>query len=204
MNGSNEIAHNDVTIIIPAHTPRMRNGDLNRALASVWAQTRPPEVVIVQHDYKHEGSAVTRNKALQKVDTHWVAFLDSDDELLPEHLEELLDAAWLTAADVVYPGCDVIGGHDPHDRFGQPFDADLLREKSYIPVTSLVRTFFAQDVGGFACPKDSDYDDWGLYRRLLEAGAKFHHHPVKTWRWFHTGVGSPGVCGNTSGRGDRW
>lgn len=197
-------AKNEVTVVIPVHTPRARNGMLTRALDSVWNQELLPDAVIVQHDSQHQGSATTRNLALNQVRTHWVAFLDSDDELLPHHLSQLLACALSNDYDVVYPGCEVIGGHDPHDRFGQPFDPDLLRKKSYIPVTSLVRTFYAQDVGGFHTPKGSDYDDWGLYLRLLDAGAKFHHHPVKTWFWNHHGYGKPGVEGNTSGSKDRW
>lgn len=191
-----------ITVIIP-HIP-IRGLQLARAVQSVADQTLPATQIIIQVDADHEGSAVTRNKALECVRTEWLAFLDDDDELYPHHLDECLRAAIAHDADVVYPGCDVIGGHDPHDRFGQPFDPDLMRQKSYIPVTSLVRTYYALEVGGFERPPGSDYDDWGFYLKLLNAGAKFLHHPVKTWRWTHWGYGTPGVPGNTSGMGSRW
>lgn len=183
-----------ITILVP-HIP-VRRSELSRALASAFAQTLPPAAVHVQVDSEHAGSAATRNRALVDVHTEWVAFLDDDDQLLPHHLDELVRCAEAFSADVVYPGCHVAGGYDPHDRFGQPFDPELLREKSYIPVTSLVRTELAQ-AAGFAPPPGSDYDDWGFYLALLDDGAKFVHHPVKTWIWNHWN-------GNTSGRGDRW
>jgi glycosyltransferase involved in cell wall biosynthesis len=192
----------DVTVVIP-HIP-VRPNELMRAIRSVVSQTLQPASVIIIVDDWHNGATFTRNIGLQKVTTEWVAFLDDDDELRPNHLEELRRAAYEQDADVVYAGYDVIGGYDPMDRFGQPFDPDVLRDHSFIPVTSLVRTALAHKVGGFVKRGDSPYEDWGFYLALLDAGARFYHHPVKTWKWHHWGVGQPGLPGNTSGMGNRW
>jgi hypothetical protein len=194
-----------VTVII-SHIPP-RAGFLTRAVQSVAMQTHPARNIMIVSDLFHDGSAITRNRALfQNIDTTWVAFLDDDDELLPRHLEVLTNAARETGAQVVYPGCEVRGpdGRIIHrreewGRFGQEFDAELLRTTSYIPVTSLVRTNLARRAL-FGPPRDqpnSDYDDWGFYRRLDELGAEFHHVPEVTWVWHHHGH-------NTSGRSDRW
>lgn len=200
-----------ITVLI-SHIP-IREEERDRAVASIYAQTRRPDTVHLRTDLDHEGSAATRNHALKSImeyeETDWVAFLDDDDEFLPHHLDELLRCAIAHEADVVYPGCHVVGGHDPHDRFGQPFDADLLRQQSYIPVTSLVRMSKIEELfkvhgEAFWRPPGSDYDDWGFYLRLLDAGAKFVHHPVKTWLWHHWGYGMPGRPGNTSGMPHRW
>lgn len=191
-----------ISVVIP-HIPPRAN-ELMRALRSVVAQTLQPEAIIIKTDKIHLGATITRNSALKKVTTNWVAFLDDDDELRPNHLEELRRAAHEQKADVVYAGYDVIGGYDVLDRFGEPFDPDVLRDHSFIPVTSLVRTQLAMKVGGFVKRGDSPYEDWGFYLALLDAGAKFYHHPVKTWKWHHWGVGQPGLPGNTSGMGDRW
>src|SRR3546814_2047662 len=67
------------------------------------AQTLPARAVIVQADNDKEGSAVTRNRALEAVRTPWVAFLDDDDQFLPHHLQRLSQALTETQADVVYP-----------------------------------------------------------------------------------------------------
>lgn len=178
-----------------------------RALKTVATQTLRADDIIIAVDNDRQGSAITRNRALMKVETRWVAFLDDDDLLMPHHLETLLTHANDTGADVVYPGCRVVnpelGGEIPlreeWGRFNQLFDPDLLRQKSYIPVTSLVRTSLAR-LAQFGPPtaSDSHYDDWGFYVRLLDMyGAIFSHVPEITWVWNHHGK-------NTSGRPDRW
>ena len=135
-----------------------------------------------------------------------IIFLDDDDEFMPQHLEVLLQNAMRSGATVVYSGCRVL---DPNGmviplreewgRFGEPFDAELLKRKAYMPVTSLVHTTLAKQAlfGPPAAAPDSDYDDWGFYLRLLGLGASFLHVPEVTWVWHHHGQ-------NTSGRGDRW
>lgn len=193
----------EISVVIPSIPPRAKM--LRRALWSVLSQTLVPFAIIVETDLHHEGSAVTRTRGLNKVTTEWTAFLDDDDVLLPQHLELLAQTAAETGADVIYPWPTVVGGTDPSpDRFGQPFDAEMMRHRSYIPVTSMVRTKLAQECGGFRCPPGSPYDDWGFYLAMLDADATFVHLPVRSWIWNHHGQGSVGVPGNTSGQATRW
>ena len=188
-----------MTVLIPSIPPRKQM--LNRALVSVLNQLRQPDMITVTVDHDRVGSAVNRNRALATIGTDWVAFLDDDDEFLPQHLLVLLQNS--SNADVIYTGCNVL---DPYGaeiplreewgRFGKPFDEALLRKKSYLPVTSLVRTSLAR-VCSFTRPTDSVYDDWGFYLGLLDNGARFLHVPQKTWIWNHWG-------GNSQGLPDRW
>lgn len=190
-----------VTVVIP-HIP-VRTEHISRALRSVFSQTLPADFVTVVSDTEHHGAAPTRNRAIAGIATEWVAWLDDDDEFYPGHLKRCLAAARVYDADVVYPGCDVerdgrlIPVEEEWGRFGKDFDENILRDHSYIPVTSLMRTELVQKTEGFRKPPGSDYEDWGMYLQLLDLGAKFHHLPLKTWRWHH-GEHS------TSGRGDRW
>jgi len=193
----------DVTAVIP-HIPTRPNA-LATAVKSVAVQTQRVTAIAVEVDVEHTGSAATRNRALSRVDTEWVAFLDDDDRWLSHHVNVLLEAAELTNSDVVYSGCQVLDKDENEiplreewGRFGQEFSAALLREKSYIPVTSLVRSELACSAQfGPPVGVEIDYDDWGFYVRLLDAGARFHHVPEVTWIWNHDGK-------NTSGRPDRW
>lgn len=198
------MADDDVTVVIP-HIPT-RGAELQRALASVTAQTHQPRSVVIAADTRRDGSAATRNRALCCVTTPWVAFLDDDDEFMPRHLETLVAAALLTEADVIYTGCLPVGpdgreiARRPEwGRFEHEFDAKLLREVSYLPVTCLARTDLAiiAQFGPPAAHPTSNYDDWGLYLRMLDAGGIFLHVPKVTWIWHHHGM-------NTSGRSDRW
>jgi len=191
----------EVTAVIPAHLPNLANGMLSRALSSVMSQTVAVAAVAVAVDSTHDGAAVTRNRALETVQTEWTAFLDSDDVWYPRHVQSLLETARSTAADVVYPWFDVPRGWDPWpEREGQPFDADLIRgAQNYIPITVLAKTQLLRHVGGFQHRGDpsNPCEDWGMWIKCLNEGAKFVHHSGRTWCWnWHDG--------NTSGSGDRW
>jgi glycosyltransferase involved in cell wall biosynthesis len=191
----------NITVCMAIHPPRMGPGGLyERAVASVYAQTLPPAGgLAVALDVDREGAAATRNRALELVETEWVAFVDSDDELLPDHLKLCARYATLSGVDVVYPGYDVAGGDDPVNCFGLPFDAGLLRRRNFIPVTTLCRTELVRDAGGFQERTDEHGDpceDWGLWLSMLDNGATFGHLPQRTWRW-HLG-------NTTRGRPDRW
>lgn len=195
----------DITVCVATIPPRAKL--LRKALASIAVQTLQPAVIVVEYDHERTGAAATKNRALAKVDTTFAAFLDDDDVMYPEHLEKLRAAAEQHQADVVYSMPfipQVFGGVDPSGMRGAPFDPEELRRRSYIQTTSLVRTKLIQSTGGFQCPTGSDYDDWGCWLALLDAGARFHHVPEQTFQWEHWGAGTPDRPGNTSGRPDRW
>jgi glycosyltransferase involved in cell wall biosynthesis len=190
----------DITVVIA--TIPIRAKMLRKALASVVLQTFQPAAIVVEYDHEHTGAAATKNRGLAKVTTEWVAFLDDDDAFLPEHLEKLREAQLDSGADVVYSMPlipQIPGGIDPSGMRGAPFDPDELRRRSYIQTTSLIRTKLMQSTGGFQLPHhvESDYDDWGAWLALLDAGATFHHLAEQTFLWEHHGR-------NTSGRPDRW
>lgn len=193
----------EITAVIPVHPPNLANGMLTRAMTSVSRQSHPVDQVSVALDRDHWGAAKTRDVALSGITTQWVAFLDSDDQWYPNHVEALLVTAKTTGADVVYPWFDVPEGFDPFPQYeGQPFNVEALREvQNYIPITVLVKTRFLHEVGGFAKnvrgSGTNPCDDWGMWLALWDAGADFVHHNGRTWRWnWHRG--------NTSGSGENW
>lgn len=170
-------------------------GPCERAVASVRAQIyQPTGGIAVALDSDGSGAAVTRNQALAEVGTEYVAFLDSDDEMYPDHLRRLARYIRLTGVDVAYSGWD---GPDPTGMFGKSFDPVLLQRTNYIPVTVLALTAAVRAAGGFQPHPDSNGDpceDWGLWLAMVAQGARFGHLPVRTWRM------SPG---GTRGRPDR-
>lgn len=195
----------DITVAIPSIPQRKMK--LRQAVSSVLGQTHPASGISIAMDLSQQGSAVTRNRALMAVNSEWVAFLDDDDVLLPHHLAVLAQGAVDSGADVIYGlprVLDPYGNIKPrHWQWGGPteFDAELLRQASYITVSSLVRTELAKDCGGFVFHQDArfpgeSYDDHGFYLRLLDAEATFHHVHQETFIWNHHGM-------NTSGKPNR-
>ncbi len=189
-----------VTVVVPFHTHRETNGYLQRAIRSIEAQTLSGVQVIAVRDELRQGAPATRHAGLMMAQTPWVAFLDSDDEMDPHHLEACLTAAREQEADYVYPWFRVQGGGDPFPQFfGQPWDNDQPHQTT---VTTLVRTELAQAVG-FAMPSpDSEVgghrggEDWHFTIGCMAKGAKIYHHPERTWTWHHHGRNSSGMPGN--------
>lgn len=181
-----------ITVVIPTIEGRFES--LQRAIRSAKAQTLPPADVVVALDEHRVGAAATRNRALQHITTEWVAFLDDDDELLPNHLRACARFARLSGVDVVYPG--YVTDDDPIGCFGLEFDATLLRRRNFIPVTTLCRTAAVKAAGGFQDHPDENGDpceDWGLWLAMVDAGFTFAHLPQRTWIW-HVNGGARAVA----------
>jgi hypothetical protein len=189
-----------ITVVVPSIPPR--EGMLNRALASVQAQTLLPAETIVEIDHGRTGAAATRQRGLERVKTEWVAFLDDDDEFMPFHLQQLSIAAYQSEADYVYSWYEVVGGSDPMGQFfGAPWDNAQPHQTT---ITTLVRTELAQSVG-FGGEPEADPNGGGAivggedYRFTLgcmEKGARIHHLPQRTWLWHHHGANTSGLPAN--------
>jgi glycosyltransferase involved in cell wall biosynthesis len=194
----------DVTVLIPV---RNRAERLRRALASVAAQTLTPAGVLVVDDasddadvgrvaraagarvlrLEHQhGAARARNAGLLEVATPWVAFLDSDDEWLPGHLEALVahaDGRVLVGAPAWrLPAGRIVGHAGRRPLVLTP--ARLLVPSN--PVTTsavMVRRDAALAAGGFSSRTHAE--DLELWVNLLEHGggvvlpgptALYHEH----------------------------
>jgi glycosyltransferase involved in cell wall biosynthesis len=168
--------------------------------------------VIVPIDFEGVGAAATRNRAAAQATTTWLAFLDDDDELAHNHIEDLLDFAEETGADMVYPWFTTVGVdksalltvNDEGQLVspeGVPFGA-AQREmiaagpegdgRNFIPVTVLIRRSTFIDAGGFPLPNSDEWphaanEDWGLFQKLAKSDAVIQHLNSRTWFWhFHS------------------
>ena len=182
----------DVTVVIPAHPARLTNGMLNRAVTSVWAQTAPPAALSVAVDLTGAGAADTRARAMKPVQTTWIRFLDSDDELLPQDLERLLACAEQTGADFVFSWFEAVGGPDPLGHFGLPFDP---LHPHHTTMSVLVRTKIAKKVGFTpAAPGDPfGNEDWRFILGVTQLTHKMVHLAERTWRYHIHGANTSGM-----------
>lgn len=194
-----------VAVVIP--TIPGREAMLKLALESVRAQRRRPDQVVVERDSLRTGVDQARNRALERVTTDVVAWLDDDDLIKENHLMACMRVLEQSPnkPDLVYPAPVMRGGKDPTAvsvqgqwvspwgvRFGPEQEAHLRRFGSFIPMTHLVRTEKVREIGGFRPGQEVMTERVGRrYRgededylvRLLDAGATFEHLPAKTWIW---------------------
>lgn len=186
-----------VTVVIPVHPARENNGMLRRVLASIDRQTVQPQEIIVQYDHNKQGAAKTRHEGLMSVETEWVTFIDSDDEMRPEHLETLYDGAIQNEADLVYSWYHVAGGNDPMPNdFGKSWNPDKPR---LVTIVTFCKTDIAKQVGFVFQPEGPNPqqkfagEDRFFINSVNNLGAKIVHIPKKTWIWNHHGQNTSGL-----------
>jgi hypothetical protein len=181
-----------ITVAIACHPARVGNGLLQRALNSVTAQTLQPAAVVVVNDVEKKGAGWTRRQCLDLVHTEWLAWLDSDDEWLPEHLEKLMRVAVETDSVWVFSW---FHGMDPLGHFGRPFDPC---HPHHTTMGVLERTEIAKEAGfPDSVPGPFSNEDWthitAFAKICCERGLKMTHLAERTWH-YHQGHG------NTSGQ----
>jgi hypothetical protein len=156
---------------------------LVRALACIAAQThRPIEIVLV--DAADAGIAMddqggvpvrvvregrldrprAANAGLAAARGEWIGFLDEDDEILPEHVAQLLHAARSSGARVAYSQTQLVDAAGrPQRVFGGPFNRPALMSSNYLAIHSALFHRSFVDAGcrfDEALPMFEDWDFW--------------------------------------------
>lgn len=176
-----------VAAIIPT---RDRAELTERAVRSVMAQTRPADEVIVVDDGSTDGTqqrlrqilpqvtvlrldgrgvSAARNHGIRAATSEWLAFLDSDDEWLPEKLAAQLDSL-AAAPEVRLCHCDEIWIRDGrrvnprqrHRKRGGLIFQHCLPLCAISPSAAIVHRSLFDRVGLFdeTLPACEDYDLW--------------------------------------------
>lgn len=129
-----------VSVVVPVHN---RVALIRRCLTSVQRQTFENWEAIVIDDGSHDGTSdvvedlaradarttlirldvnrgaqVARNAGIRACRGTWVAFLDSDDQLLPDSLQIRLTAAEVTGSPVVHSECLALNTDGSTRRYG--------------------------------------------------------------------------------------
>ena len=180
-----------VTVCVAAHPARLSNGMLTRALNSILAQTHQPDAILVVNDRDRHGAGWTRRQLLGAVETEWTAWIDSDDEWMPQHLERLLSVT--TEPDTVFV-YSWFHGNDPLGHFGLSFDPC---RPHHTTMNVLVRTDIAKRVGFYDTqPPPFSNEDWGFITGVAAIccaeGLKMTHLPERTWHYHQQGQNTSG------------
>ena len=176
-----------ISVVIPTHN---RRDFVLRALASVFAQTREPDEVIVIDDGSDDGTSTSvrtrypqarliqqanrgvsaaRNAGINAARSEWVAFLDSDDEWHPQKLAEQEDLV------AKRPQTQLVHCNESWIRNGQSLQQKSYHRKSggdifepslhrclISPSAAMVRRELLLSLGLFdeSLPACEDYDLW--------------------------------------------
>lgn len=168
----------DITVITPSLIDRAEK--LAECRQSVLAQTYPVYDHLVMTDKDLKGPAWTRNQLALMVETEWIAFLDDDDLLLPNHFE--LHKEYQHTADVIFSWGEAIHPDGGRSLFDSHYNEEsILSGHNTIPVTATVRTSKFREVNGF--PENERFEDWGLWKRLILAKARFQGIEEITWHY---------------------
>lgn len=186
-----------VSVLIPTIPERATL--LQRALASVSAQTLRPDEICIAVARPDEPAWSTRDRALRMATSTHIACLDDDDEFLPHHLERCAAHQADTGADMVFPWFTEDRCSDPFPgEFGTPWDPARPRETTTV---IFARRQAVLDVGGYRFADGDRHDDGrhragedsDLVKRLNAAGHLIVHIPERTWVWHHHGANTSGL-----------
>lgn len=133
---------------------------------------RHPEVRAIHQE--NAGPSTARNAGVELCDTELIAFLDSDDLMVPHQLRTLYDAVRAEDADAAFARCTNVLAPGVEPPPMMPVQGWYDAEHPWHPVAILETMQAFHATGGFDPALKSD-EDMDHYARLLDTG----HHVVK-------------------------
>ena len=162
--------YKDMELIVVDDSPdeyKLRN-DVKNAVLNRAKQSREIEIRYIAHE-KNMGACVARNTGLNASRGEYVAYLDDDDEWMPEKIEKQIEV--IQKSNVALVGCGSISVNDTDgtkkERNVTPHRGKVFKELlsiNFIGSTSfpLIRKSNLIDIDGFDPLMQSvqDYDVW--------------------------------------------
>ncbi len=195
-----EVTDESIAVIIPVYNGAAY---LAEAIESVLAQTLPPTEILLVDDgstddsvaiagrypqvrlvqQKNAGVSAARNRGVELTSSAWIAFIDQDDLWAPEKLQRQMETIRaLPQTDLCVAGHRHMrpageegkfqlldpGPLPPTERVGR----SIYGTVRFVPSAVLVRRSAYEAVRGFD-GNAQPCEDWDLWLRLEQAGAKF-------------------------------
>ena len=155
-----------------------------RSAAIKLAASRDKRIRIVRLE-ENGGISENTNHAIEAATGEYVAFMDHDDTLATDALEESVKVLIDENADLVYSDEDLLSENgrkrvSPH--FKPDWSLDLLRHVNYITHFVVVKTEIVRKLGGLR--KDFDgAQDYDFLLRAADLDIKIAHVPKILYHW---------------------
>lgn len=188
-----------VAVVIPVYNGRRH---IVETVKSALTQTAPAAAVVVVEDgsrvpsadllehlpgvtyltQRNTGVSGARNHGATVTSADWVCFLDQDDLLLPEHLQQIGNALETNPeADIVYAPRVLLRERDGRwiTEAAQPMPSSaelkkvLLHRCPFPPSGVCIRRDLFHALGGFH-DRYNLAEDWEFWLRCLRQGCRFH------------------------------
>ena len=180
-----------IACVIPSYN---QQEFLPEAIESILAQKRKPDEFVIVDDgsndssldyaksYEVKGVKVisqvnkglpsARNTGIMNTSTDYILFLDSDDLLMENALERIMEVAEKTDADVIAPSFRCFGTREG-DVILQPqvIIQDFIGGNR-LGYFSAIKRSVLLEVGGYSPKMVFGYEDWHMWFDLLKRGKK--------------------------------
>lgn len=186
----------DVSIIIPCYNSgdflleaiqsvELYNGDYKYTTIIVDdGSTHEATIILlkelVEKGYKiihqeNKGPAAARNAGVKNATSEYILFLDSDNKILPEYIDQGITALKENPkVGVVYSKASFFGENSRGEFEAQPFDIQLMLTGNYIDMCSLVRKCVWEEVGGLDEERNLiGHEDWEFWISIYKTGWEF-------------------------------
>ena len=144
-----------------------------RAIPSAKRQTTSAQLIVEHGEALHSA----RNDGASRAEGEWLIFLDADDELDRGYVAAMLAAAG-PDVDLIQPATKLAGSRHPPALM----EPKPLLTGNYLVIGTAVRASLFADVGGFE--EWPMYEDWDLWLRCVQAGARIGAAPSAIYRWW--------------------
>ena len=172
--------------------------DDEKLLESIDNAAKADNRVKVRRLEANRGISHNTNDALALATGTFIGLLDHDDALSREALYEVVQAIEHEEADLYYSDKDAIT-EDGLQHFNPLFKAgwspETMLSANYLTHFNVIRRSFIDMVGGWD-PATDGAQDWDLFLRVVNAGARVRHIPKVLYHWRHvaTSVAARGLA----------
>ncbi|WBX95623.1 glycosyltransferase family 2 protein [Chryseobacterium gambrini] len=135
---------------------------------------------IILHQ-ENKGAAAARNKGIYKSNGEFILFLDSDNKIKPEYIQQGVDELKQNIeAGVYYSDREIFGETDRNIPQTEAFDIEKMIVRNYIDMCSIVRKKTLLEVEGFTVHEElSSCEDWDLWLKIYKKQWQFIFNPKK-------------------------